>query len=56
MDLLGWGAGFVFGTLYGGLVFGIALVAAIPYGAWQGIKRLTRRNEGESNGDARTGS
>ncbi len=56
MDLLDWGVGLVFETLYGGIIFVIALVAAIPYGIWQGIKRLTRRNQGGTNGNARTDS
>ncbi|MBE7519851.1 MAG: hypothetical protein HS107_11475 [Thermoflexaceae bacterium] len=52
MDLLGWGFGFVFGTFYGGLVFAIALVATIPYAAWQGVRRLIGRNGGGGNGHA----
>ncbi|HML97487.1 MAG TPA: hypothetical protein PKD75_03350 [Tepidiformaceae bacterium] len=30
----------LFGTLYGGLIMFAALLAAIPYGIWQGIRRL----------------
>ena len=45
----------VFGTLYGAGITLIALVAAIPYGIWQGIKWLGRRISGGANGDARTG-
>ncbi len=33
---------FLFGTAYAGLVTLIALVGAIPYGIYQGIKRLFR--------------
>lgn len=30
----------LFGTLYCGIIMFAALLAAIPYGIWQGIKRL----------------
>lgn len=30
----------LFGTLYGGIIMFAALLAAIPYGIWQGIRRL----------------
>lgn len=30
----------LFGTLYGGLITFVALLAALPYGIWQGMKRL----------------
>lgn len=44
-------ADLVFGTLYGGAVTIIALAAAIPYGAWQGIKWLGRKLTGGSDGN-----
>lgn len=46
---------FVFGGLYGALVTVIALLAAIPYAAWQGVRRLGRRFGGRQDGDARPG-
>jgi len=48
-DLL---ADLFFGTLYGALITGVALVAAIPYGIWQGIKWVGRRLTGGEHGDA----
>jgi hypothetical protein len=53
--MLEFGLDLVFGTFYGGLIFFIALLAAIPYGIWQGIKRLAAAIGGRKNGDARTG-
>jgi hypothetical protein len=41
----------VFGSLYGALVTFIALFAAIPYGIWQGLKRLRKHLPGGRNGD-----
>jgi|GEM_PF-2691136 len=35
-----WAAGLLSGTVYGGLITFAALLAAIPYGIWRGIKRL----------------
>jgi hypothetical protein len=35
-----WVVDMLFGTLYGGLVMVAALLAALPYGIWQGLKRL----------------
>ncbi len=42
----------VFGSLYGALVTGVALVAAIPYGLWQAIKWVGQRVTGGEHGDA----
>ncbi|HMS58559.1 MAG TPA: hypothetical protein PKA49_06860 [Tepidiformaceae bacterium] len=50
--LLDWLVSLAFGTVYGGAVTLIALAAAIPYGAWQGIRWLTRKLPGGSHGDA----
>lgn len=52
--MLEWGIDLLFGTLYGGAITAIALVAAIPYGIWQGIKRLAAALGGNRNGDTRT--
>ena len=38
----------LFGTLYGGVIMLAALLAAIPYGIWQGIKRLGTWFKGDS--------
>lgn len=46
-----WLVEILFGTLYGALVGLIALLAAIPYGIWQGIRRLGRRFPGGTNGN-----
>ncbi len=54
-EMLEWGIDLLFGSLYGGLIFFIALLAAIPYGIWQGIKRLAAALGGNRNGDSRTG-
>jgi hypothetical protein len=53
--MLEFGIDLLFGTLYGSLIFFVALLAAIPYGIWQGIKRLSAAIGGKRNGDARTG-
>ncbi|HQW51070.1 MAG TPA: hypothetical protein PL082_03345 [Tepidiformaceae bacterium] len=37
----------LFGTLYGGGIMLVTLLAAIPYGIWQGIKRLGAWVKGE---------
>lgn len=52
--MLEWGLDLLFGTLYGGAIFAIALLAAIPYGIWQGIKRLAAAIGGNRDGDTRT--
>lgn len=52
--VLEWGLDLLFGTFYGGLIFGVALLAAIPYGIWQGIKRLTAAFGGNRDGNPRT--
>jgi hypothetical protein len=44
-----------FGGLYGAAITIIALLAAIPYAAWQGIRRLGRAFRRRDRGDARTG-
>lgn len=46
-----WLVDLAFGTLYGGLVGLIALLAAIPYGIWQGIRRLSRHFPGGTSGN-----
>lgn len=51
-----WLVQLLFGSLYGLLVTGIALLAAIPYGIWQGIKWLSTKITGGPNGNSRTGS
>lgn len=38
----------LFGTLYGGIIMFAALLAAIPYGIWQGIRRLGAWLKGDS--------
>lgn len=52
MALLDWLAGFAFGGLYGAVILAVALIGAIPYGAWQGLKRvralISRRTHGNS--------
>jgi hypothetical protein len=45
----------VFGSLYGAVVTLAALFAAIPYGIWQGVRRLGKHIPGGRNGDTRTG-
>jgi len=51
-----WLIQLLFGSLYGFLVTGIALFAAIPYGIWQGIKWVGAKLSGGTHGDTRTGS
>ena len=42
----------LFGTLYGAVIILPALLAAIPYGIWQGIKRFTAwLKGGRANGN-----
>ncbi|MFN8506319.1 MAG: hypothetical protein U0547_01980 [Dehalococcoidia bacterium] len=55
MGVLDWLISFASGTLYGGAVMLIALAAAIPYGAWQGVRWLAKKLPGGSHDDARTG-
>ncbi|WP_322819694.1 hypothetical protein [Tepidiforma sp.] len=55
MPLVEFATDLVFGSLYGAVVAMIALVAAIPYGVWQGLRRLARFFGGKADGDARTG-
>jgi hypothetical protein len=45
----------LFGSLYGGLIMGLAMLAAIPYGIWQGVRRLWNRRPGGPHGDSRAG-
>ncbi|MCK9518224.1 MAG: hypothetical protein M0R74_04210 [Dehalococcoidia bacterium] len=47
-----WLTELLFGSLYGAVVMGLALVAAIPYGLWQGLKWIGRQITGGTNGDA----
>lgn len=50
-----WLLQLVFGTLYGAGITLIALLAAIPYGLWQGAKWLGQRLTGGIHGDTPTG-
>ena len=52
MFVADWLVELVFGTVYGGFVMAIALVVAIPYGLWQGWKRLWNRRPGGPRGNA----
>ena len=45
----------LFGSLYGGLLFALGALAAIPYGIWQGLKWLGHHFQGGRHGDPRTG-
>jgi hypothetical protein len=44
--ILDFAISLVFGSLYGGLVLGIALLAAVPDGVWQGMRWLWARRPG----------
>ena len=55
MFIADWLTSLLFGTFYGAAVMGIALLAAIPYGAWQGIRWLGRKLSGGPHGNPRTG-
>ena len=47
---------FLFGNGYEAFLVAVALLAAIPYGIYVGLKRLaTRITGGPRNGDSRTG-
>lgn len=47
-----WAWDLLFGTTYTLLITAVALLAAIPYGVWQGLRwlggRLARRNDGNA--------
>ena len=46
----------LFDNAYEGLLFGIAILAAIPYGLWQLFKKVTGRGQGDgSTGNTRPG-
>lgn len=46
----------LFGNSYEALLMGIALIAAIPYGIYVGLKKLgSRISGGKDHGDTRTG-
>lgn len=46
----------LFGNAFESLLFGVAVLAAIPYGIWQLIKKVTGKGQGgDPNGDTRTG-
>jgi hypothetical protein len=45
----------LFFNLYGAAITAIALLAAIPYGAWQGLRWLRQRIGGAAGGNTRTG-
>ncbi len=47
--------GLLFGSLYAGAVWVIALALAIPYAAWVGLRKLARAIGGNGHGDASTG-
>lgn len=49
--MLDWLIDLAFGSLYGALVTVIALVAAVPYGIWQGLKAIGRRLGGSHGND-----
>ncbi len=51
MFIFDWLVELLFGTLYGGLVTAVALLAAIPYGLWQGCRRLWNRRPGGPHGN-----
>lgn len=55
MFAVDWLLQLAFGTLYGAGITLIALLAAIPYGLWQGAKWLGRHLTGGTHGDSRTG-
>jgi len=44
--MLDWLFNLAFTMAYGGFILVIALLAAIPYGIWQGIKRIGARFSG----------
>lgn len=46
----------LFGNGYETLLMAIALLAAIPYGIYVGIKKVLARIGGKHRGDTRTGS
>ncbi|MFN0147759.1 MAG: hypothetical protein ACKVT1_14725 [Dehalococcoidia bacterium] len=50
MAILDWLVSFAFGGLYGAVIIGIALIGALPYGAWQGVKRIRARFRGGEHG------
>jgi hypothetical protein len=52
MFVADWLTSLVFGSLYGALVTGIALLAAIPYGIWEGLRWLRQQLTGGNHGDA----
>ena len=57
MFVFEWLLSFAFGSLYGSLVTLIPLVAAIPYGIYQGGKRLLNHiRGGRTNGNPGTGA
>jgi hypothetical protein len=43
----------LFFNLYGAAITAIALLAAIPYGAWQGLRWLRQRIGGTGSGNTR---
>jgi hypothetical protein len=45
----------LFFNLYGAVVTVIAVLGAIPYAIWQGLRRLKQRIGGSSDGNARAG-
>lgn len=56
MFVFDWLVSFAFGSFYASLVTLIPLVAAIPYGIWQGMKWIGRSlRKGVHDGNTRTG-
>jgi hypothetical protein len=46
----------LFGNAYEGLLLAVALIAAIPYGIYVGLRKLgSRITGGKRDGDTRTG-
>lgn len=58
MQFVSWVVDVVFGAVYGWLplygfvVTGLAFLAAIPYGIWQGAKRMWATRPGGNHGHA----
>ena len=52
MAILEWVVSLAFGGLYAGIVLAIAVIGAVPYGLWQGLKRVRARLPGRTHGDS----
>jgi hypothetical protein len=56
LGMLDFAFEWLFGALYGGFIIVAALLAAIPYAIWQGLKRIGARFKGDhQDGHTRTG-